>query len=97
MERDKPGVGATLIGMFSILFGSCLLLAGGGCTILLILVAGSAGDVGPVVLPLLVAAFGGFCIWLGRRVMEGPVHYGEALPEPEPETEAKEGAGDGPG
>ena len=33
MEGDKPGAGGILVGIFLILFGLCIALAGGACTI----------------------------------------------------------------
>jgi hypothetical protein len=68
-------VGAFIVGMFLILFGTCLLLAGGSCTILLILEMGtrlaSTDGVAWILIALAVAAVGVLAIIGGIRLCGG--------------------------
>lgn len=73
---EEPNVGEILIGIFVILFGLCIALVGGGCTVLLVSVLGegSGGD-GSVAALLLVSlavlALGLFLTWVGIKLMTG--------------------------
>ena len=77
---DGPGAGNIIAGIFLILFGLCLTLLGGGCTVLWISTIGSAGSAGGNdlynVLPLLLFSLltlgaGAALIWLGVKLMSG--------------------------
>lgn len=72
---NEPNVGEILIGIFIILFGLCIALVGGGCTILLVATLGEgSGDGGLAALLLVslaVLAFGLFLAWVGIKLMIG--------------------------
>ena len=78
MDPDRPGPGAILGGIFMILFGLCLLLAGGACTILwsdvLLHDPGSNGD-GIVLLlvSIFIAGSGILFMVQGVRMLRGSV------------------------
>ena len=80
MSDDRgPGAGNIIAGIFLILFGLCLTLLGGGCTVLwigmLASAGGSAGDLyssAPLVLLSVVTLGAGIAlIWLGVKLMSG--------------------------
>lgn len=78
---DGPGAGNIIAGIFLILFGLCLTLLGGGCTLVMISAmaslstSSSASDmysVLPMVLLSVVTLGAGIAlIWLGVRLMSG--------------------------
>ena len=76
-DQPGPGAGGIIAGIFVILFGLCLALLGGGCTILFIASVpgfGSSGGVEAMPLLLLsvvVLAAGLGLIWLGIKLMTG--------------------------
>lgn len=74
--NEGPSAGEILIGIFIVLFGLCIALVGGGCTILLVatLGGGSGGDSGIAALLLVslaVLALGLFLAWVGVKLMMG--------------------------
>jgi hypothetical protein len=77
-QRRGPSTGNVIAGVFLILFAICLLLAGGGCTVLLIaLFAESSGQGGfREMIPLLLLSLGVFAggavaMWFGVRLVIG--------------------------
>ena len=76
-DQPGPGAGGIIAGIFVCLFGVCLLLLGGGCTILFLsessgLGAGGAVQAMPLFLiSLAVLAAGVGLIWLGIKLMTG--------------------------
>ena len=80
MSDDRgPGAGNIIAGIFLILFGLCLTLLGGGCTVLWIGMlaseGGGAGDLysaAPLMLiSLVVLGAGVAMIWLAMKLMRG--------------------------
>ena len=81
MSDDRgPGAGNIIAGIFLILFGLCLTLLGGGCTVLWIGALASAGgtsggelySAAPLVLVSIVTLGAGIAlIWLGAKLMSG--------------------------
>lgn len=78
MSGQGPNVGLVLIGIFVLLFGLCITLVGGGCTILL-LTMGSGGIGGGGVggefltfltISLVVLGVGGLILWGGIKVVK---------------------------
>jgi hypothetical protein len=55
---DGPDPGTVIVGIFLILFGGCITLAGGGCTVFLIGNIGSWGRDWGMILPLLALSAG---------------------------------------
>lgn len=71
---DGPNVGDILIGIFVILFGLCITLAGGGCTVLLLGELNSSGSQGLGFLLLIslgLLALGLFVTWVGFKLASG--------------------------
>lgn len=69
---EGPSAGAVIAGIFLILFGLCITLLGGGCTILMLTMASGARflDALPMLLISLVTLGGGLTvIWAGIRLM----------------------------
>ena len=77
--NDKPGpsTGATAAGIFLILFGLCLTLFGGGCSLMLIAEPGSVIDSGQYsytpffIVALALLGAGLALIWIGVKLMRG--------------------------
>jgi hypothetical protein len=78
IEEPKPGpdTGGVIVGIFFLLFGICILLVGGGCTIFWIAMVGSEsanyGDLGLLLVSILVAAGGLWSIIFAIRIFRGP-------------------------
>ena len=75
-DESGPGAGNVIAGIFLILFGLCLALLGGGCTLLMLsLITSSSGggsDTAPLVLiSLAVLGAGIAMIWVGIKLMTG--------------------------
>jgi hypothetical protein len=75
-EPRGPGAGGIVAGIFLILFGLCLTLLGGGCTIMWVSAMSSAYSGGAGEFPLLLLSFvtlgaGISLIWLGVKLMTG--------------------------
>jgi hypothetical protein len=72
---EGPSVGDILIGLFIILFGLCITLLGGGCTILLAGYLGQGSTDSSLAALLLVSlavlALGLFLTWVGFKMMTG--------------------------
>jgi hypothetical protein len=68
-----PNVGTVLVGIFAILFGLCIALVGGGCTMVLLVTAGQLGGARDFIFYLLISlvvlAVGGFTFWLGIKLL----------------------------
>lgn len=76
---DGPGAGTVIAGIFLILFGLCITLLGGGCTLMLLSVASGAQltEAAPMLLVSLLVLGGGLTvIWAGIRLMRGPSRNG---------------------
>jgi hypothetical protein len=75
-----PGAGAILIGIFLILFGLCIALVGGGCTVLLVTdlngVMKSGDGVGFLLLSLVTLAGGLGLLWVGVKLLRGGYRNG---------------------
>lgn len=74
-DRPGPGAGNIIAGIFLILFGLCLTLLGGGCTLLWISEMGPSYG-GTEALPLLLVSIailgaGVVLIWVGAKLMRG--------------------------
>jgi hypothetical protein len=73
--NQGPTVGDILIGIFVILFGLCITLVGGGCTVLLGGYLGQGSQDGSLAALLLVSlavlALGLFVTWIGFKTMTG--------------------------
>ena len=90
MSEEEPGkgpdAGAVILGIFFLLFGICLLLVGGGCTILWVVMLGSSADglgaIGLLLLSLGVAAAGIFAILFAIRLFKGPPATPPSDPSP---------------
>jgi hypothetical protein len=67
---DGPSAGQILIGIFLILFGLCITLVGGGCTVMwLYYIAGAgAGGIVLFLVSLAVLAGGLVTIWAGTKM-----------------------------
>ena len=75
-DDGGPGTGNVVAGIFLILFGLCLTLLGGGCTIMWVSSMTSAYGGGAGAFPLLLLSFvtlgaGIALIWLGVKLMTG--------------------------
>jgi len=71
---EGPGAAGVIAGIFLILFGICITLVGGGCTLLILSFSSSMYQDGSWMLLLLsVAIFGGglAIIWVGFKLMTG--------------------------
>ncbi|HWT12693.1 MAG TPA: hypothetical protein VN231_08080 [Allosphingosinicella sp.] len=72
--NEGPGAGNIIAGIFLILFGLCITLLGGGCTVLMMSELDSMMTSGgwPLMLISLVTLGGGLAlIWLGVKLMTG--------------------------
>ena len=75
-EGGGPGTGNIIAGIFLILFGLCITLVGGGCTILFLTEFSNMFQGGMGMLPLFLIALvtlgaGIALIWLGVKLMTG--------------------------
>lgn len=72
-DKPGPGTGAIVAGTFLILFGLCLVLFGGGCSLIMFAEPGGLGGlVGLVLFFALIGLAAGFSlIWLGVKLMKG--------------------------
>jgi hypothetical protein len=76
-DPDGPSGGTVLAAVFLILAGLCLILVGGGCTLLLLgsfraLSGGSGTQAVPFLLLSLVLLGGGIAmVWLGVKLLRG--------------------------
>ena len=73
---EGPGAGNIIAGIFVILFGLCITLVGGGCTLLLLseiqsLVSGGGGLL--LVISLVTLGGGLALLWLGFRLVTGRI------------------------
>ena len=59
---DGPDPGAVIVAIFLIVFGGCFALAGGGCTLFLLVNFGSWGSDGGMILLLLALSLGALAI-----------------------------------
>jgi hypothetical protein len=75
-QGKGPDAGAVILGIFFLLFGTCLLLVGGGCTILWIMMLAGASngleEIGLLLLSIGVAVAGIFSILFAIRLFRGP-------------------------
>ena len=81
MSDDRgPGTGNIIAGVFLILFGLCLTLLGGGCTVLWIGALASTGGSGAgefysgaplILLSFITLGAGISLVWLGFKLMTG--------------------------
>jgi hypothetical protein len=79
-EGGGPGAGHILLGIFLCLFGLCITLLGGGCTIMWISMAAESSGYGGGLLaltnPLFIISIavlvgGVFTIWIGIKFLRG--------------------------
>ncbi|HEY5713079.1 MAG TPA: hypothetical protein VIT38_14390 [Allosphingosinicella sp.] len=78
MSDQGPNVGLVLVGIFVILFGACITLVGGGCTLLLLTMGSGGvggGGVGSefamfLLLSLAVLGVGCLILWGGYKVVK---------------------------
>jgi len=76
-ESVPPGAGRVFAGILLILFGACILLVGGGCTIFWVVVRfgssnwGGAGGPGLMLLSVIAAGLGILAIVHGFRMARG--------------------------
>jgi hypothetical protein len=78
MSEQGPNVGLVLVGIFVILFGLCITLVGGGCTILLLTIGSGGmggGGVGGefamfLLLSLAILGVGALVVWGGFKVVK---------------------------
>lgn len=75
MSERGPNVGLVLVGIFVILFGLCITLVGGGCTILLLTMGSGGAGVGGefatfLLLSLAVLGVGALIVWGGYKVVK---------------------------
>jgi len=78
MNEEPPRTGQKLLGVFMVLFGLCITLLGGGCTILWLSELNSpyGGGMGGIANPLLwisIITFAGgvVCLWVGGKLAAG--------------------------
>jgi hypothetical protein len=74
MSDEGPGAGNVIAGVFLILFGICVTLVGGGCTIMMIyeFTAIATGGGGLLMLLSVITLGGGLALlWLGAKLMSG--------------------------
>ena len=77
MSEPGPGAGGVIAGIFIVLFGLCLLLVGGSCTVMFVWAMGSTYGVAPYeamplfLLSVIVLGAGIALIWLGIKLMTG--------------------------
>jgi len=76
-DKPGPGTGAIIAGTFLILFGLCLTLLGGGCSLILAAEPGSLfGPSRYPIAPFFLIALALLCaglalIWIGVKLMRG--------------------------
>jgi len=76
-DRKGPDAGSVVAGIFLLLFGLCITLLGGGCTIMWLgSLASLSGPGGSGMLPMLLISLvtlgaGLALIWLGIKLMTG--------------------------
>lgn len=74
-EGEGPSAGAILVGIFVVLFGLCITLVGGGCTVMWLYVIFSGSGLGDGALLFLVslAVFAGGLgiLWVGAKMLLG--------------------------
>jgi hypothetical protein len=83
MNEGGPNVGLVLIGIFVILFGACIALVGGGCTLFLLASAGQgfgADFAMFFLISLVVLGVGCLILWGGFKVVKA----GYSTDEPGP-------------
>jgi hypothetical protein len=71
---EGPGAAGVIVGIFLILFGICIALVGGGCTLMILSYSTSMYRDGSWMLLLLsLVVFGGglAIIWVGFKLMTG--------------------------
>jgi hypothetical protein len=71
---EGPDVGGILIGIFVILFGLCITLTGGFCSVMLVgsvTQGDSAGMGGLLLVSLAVLALGLWLCWVGFKLLTG--------------------------
>jgi hypothetical protein len=68
---EGPGAGQVLIGIFLILFGLCITLVGGGCTIMWIMFIANGDTSGAFLflISLVVLAGGLVTVWAGVKML----------------------------
>jgi len=78
MNDEGPSAGQILGGLFMLLFGLCITLVGGGCTLLWLselnspYSGGMGGILNPLFLLSLVTLFGGIALlWVGFKLLTG--------------------------
>lgn len=72
--NEGPGAGNIIAGIFLVLFGLCVTLLGGGCTVLMLseLESMVSGGAWPLMFLSLITLGGGIAlIWLGVKLMTG--------------------------
>ena len=82
-----PNVGLVLVGLFVLLFGLCITLVGGACTIVLLASLGQAGNSGLgafLLLSLACLGFGLLVLWGGYKVMKAGYASDDSPPPPAP-------------
>ena len=73
MSEQGPNVGLVLVGIFVILFGLCIALVGGGCTLFLLASAGQgfgADFAMFLLISLVVFGVGALILWGGFKVVK---------------------------
>jgi hypothetical protein len=71
---EGPNVGEILIGIFVILFGLCIALTGGGCTVVALGSLNQSDWAGMgffLLISLAILALGLFLIWVGFKLLTG--------------------------
>ena len=72
--NEGPGAGNIIAGIFLVLFGLCVTLLGGGCTVMMVweLESVVSGGAWPLMFLALITLGGGIAlIWLGVKLMTG--------------------------
>jgi hypothetical protein len=72
---EGPSAGRVMAGILMILFGLCITLVGGGCTLFVLASFSSMGvgsDFGAfLLLSLFTLGVGVLCLWAGMRLLKG--------------------------
>ena len=74
---EGPSAGNVIAGIFLILFGLCIALLGGGCTVLMLSMASGANftEALPMLLVSLLILGGGLTVvWVGFRLVRGDMN-----------------------